>query len=185
MGVGEWWVLTKVTEGVTKVTSFLNEFKELSFFFTNEEKDLLSVLLGGTELSFFWGHHMLMSTRAYSPLKRKGAMDDPLAPWLLRLSCPQSRRVWWTTALLANEMLGLVGLKWICCTAASWGWSLSLSSVHQHCQPIAIDGPEVITALKIFPVGQLGTVPFFWWECDRNALPCQLTSEPETSPSHT
>lgn len=179
-GAGEWWVLTKVTVGVTKVTSFFKWIWRLVIFLWMKKKFCSQCCReaqsspSSEDITCSYSQQHIAFVAIFISLKKKGAMDHPLAPWLLRLSCPQSRRVWWITALLAKEMLGLVGLKRICCTAALWGWSLALSSVHQQCQPITVDGPKVIMALKPFPVGQLVTAPFFWWECDGNAFPCQF-----------
>lgn len=99
---------------------------------------------------------------------------------VLRAGGSVSSRVYSST----SKLDGWINEKWIGCAAALWGWCLALSSAHQHNRTFGKDGPEVIMAPRPFPVGQLGAAPFFWWECDRGVLPCQLASEPETSPKH-
>lgn len=73
----------------------------------------------------------------------------PLAQSPLQLSCLQPLSLVGCTS--ASKLNAWIKDKWTDCTAASQGWLLAQSS--------ARDGPEVVMALRLFPVGQLGWPP--------------------------
>lgn len=106
-GVGAWWLLSKVTEGGIELNLFLIKSEELSSSHEWRSRSSVSatrrhralILLSASLEGQSWGHCVLISTTAYSPCdyiypcKLKRVMDHPLAPSLLRHSCPQSRRL--------------------------------------------------------------------------------------------